>query len=120
MTEFIKDSLAKGATPILVTTTIGMKAYSNGKFVNSYSNYCDACKQLASKYSIPCIDLNTLMVNKYNSVGYDTALKYHLMGVVEGSTDGTHFSEEGANVVAGLVANDVKAQKIAGLYTYVK
>lgn len=120
MTQFIKDSLAKGATPILVTTTIGMKAYSGGKFVNSYTNYCDACKKLASKYKIPCIDLNTIMVNHYNSVGYNTAIKYHLMGVVEGSTDGTHFSEQGADIVAGLVAGDVRNQKITGLYENLK
>ncbi|MBQ8928003.1 MAG: RICIN domain-containing protein [Oscillospiraceae bacterium] len=122
MTQFIKDTQAKGGTPILVTTVIGMGAYnsSTGKFVNSYTDYCNACKSLASKYSIPCIDLNTLMVNHYNSVGYNTALSYHLMGVVEGSTDGTHFCETGANVVAGLVAGAVKNQKIAGLYTYVK
>ena len=120
MTEFIKTAQAKGATPILVTTVIGMKAYSGGKFVNSYTTYCDACKQLASKYSVPCIDLNTIMVNHYNSIGYDAAKLYHLMGVVEGSTDGTHFCETGANVVAGLVAKAVKDQKIAGLAEYVK
>ncbi len=122
MTQFINDAKAKGATPILVTTVIGMKAYnsSTGKFGNSYSNYCDACKNLAAKHSIPCIDLNTIMVNHYNSVGYNTANSYHLCGAVEGSTDGTHFCETGANVVAGLVANAVKSQKINGLYGYVK
>lgn len=52
MTEFIKSAQAKGATPILVTTVIGMKAYSNGQFINSYSNYCDACNsfQLSTAY----------------------------------------------------------------------
>lgn len=120
MTQFIKDALNKGGTPILVTTVIGMKAYSNGRFVNSYTNYCDACKKLASKYKIPCIDLNSIMVSHYNSVGYDTAKSYHLMGAVAGSTDGTHFCEKGANVVAGLVAKAVKDQKISGLSGYVK
>ena len=43
-----------------------------------------------------------------------------LMGVVEGSTDGTHFCETGANIVAGLVAKAVKDQKISGLAEYVK
>ncbi|MBR1556087.1 MAG: carbohydrate-binding protein, partial [Oscillospiraceae bacterium] len=122
MTQFINDAKAKGGTPILVTTVIGMGAYnsSTGKFANSYTDYCNACKSLASKYSIPCIDLNTIMVNHYNSVGYNTALSYHLMGAVEGSTDGTHFCEKGANIVAGLVSQDIKNQKIAGLYGYVK
>ncbi|MBR6581149.1 MAG: RICIN domain-containing protein [Ruminococcus sp.] len=115
MTEFIKTAKEKGATPILVTTVIGMKAYSGGKFVNSYNEYCDACKQLSAKYSVPCIDLNSIMVSHYNSVGYDTAKSYHLMGAVSGSTDGTHFCEKGADIVAGLVAKDVKAQGLAGL-----
>lgn len=120
LTQFIKSTMEKGATPILVTTVIGMKAYSDGKFVGSYTNYCDACKKLAAKYNVPCIDLNSLMVVHYNSIGYNAALKYHLMGVVEGSTDGTHFCEEGANNVAALVAKDVKEQKIDGLDKYVK
>lgn len=120
LTEFIKSAQAKGATPVLVTTVIGMKAYSGGKFVNSYGNYCDACKKLALKYKIPCIDLNSLMVSHYNSVGYDTAKSYHLMGAVEGSTDGTHFCEKGADIVAGIVAGAVKSQNIAGLSEYVK
>ena len=108
ITKYINGALEKGATPILVTTVIGLKAYSNGKFTNSYTNYCDACKNLAKKYNIPCIDFNTLMVNHYNSIGYDAAYKYHLIGAVEGSTDMTHFTETGANAVAGLVAGAVK------------
>jgi len=120
MTQFINATKAKGATPILVTTTLGMKAYSGDKFVNSYTNYNQACFDLAKKYSIPCIDLNTLMVNHYNSVGYDTAKSYHLMGAVAGSTDGTHFCEKGANIVAGLVAGEVRKQNISGLAPYLK
>lgn len=120
MTQFINGTLSKGGTPVLVTTVIGMNAYSNGRFNNSYTDYCNACKQLSAKYRIPCIDLNSIMVNHYNSVGYNTALSYHMKGAVEGSTDGTHFCEKGANVVAGLVAKAVKDQQISGLYGYVK
>ncbi len=112
LTKYIEGALEKGGTPILVTTVIGMKAYSGGQFVNSYGNYCQAMKDLAAKYSIPCIDLNSLMVAHYNSVGYDTAKSYHLMGAVEGSTDGTHFCETGANIVAGIVANAIKGLNI--------
>ncbi len=120
MTQFINDSLAKGATPILVTPTLSAKSYSNGKFSGSYGNYGDACKSLASKYKIPCIDLNTIMVNHYNSVGYNTAYSYHMAAAVQGSTDLTHFNDDGAKVIAGLVANAVKSQGISGLSGYVK
>lgn len=110
LAKYIEGAKAKGATPVLVTTVIGLKAYnsSTGMFANSYTNYCSAMKQLAEYYNIPCIDLNSLMVSHYNSIGYNTAYTYHLCGAVEGSTDMTHFTETGANAVAGLVANAVK------------
>lgn len=108
MTQYIKGAQEKGAVPILVTTVIGLGAYANNTFSNSYSNYCNACKQLAAKYNCPCIDLNSLMVNHYNTVGYDTAYTYHMISTGNGSTDRTHFTETGASVVAGLVANAVK------------
>ncbi|MDE5563950.1 MAG: RICIN domain-containing protein [Oscillospiraceae bacterium] len=112
MTQYIKGAQEKGATPILVTTVIGLGAYANNTFNNSYGNYCNACKQLAAKYNCPCIDLNTLMVNHYNTVGYDTAYTYHMISAGNGSTDKTHFTETGASVVAGLVADAVKGLKL--------
>ena len=42
------------------------------------------------------------------------------MGAVSGSTDGTHFCEKGADIIAGIVAKDVKDQGITGLAQYVK
>ncbi len=106
--KYIEGAQAKGATPILVTTVIGLKSYSGGKFVNSYNNYCKAMKDMAAKYKIPCIDLNSLMVKHYNSIGYDAAYKYHMCST--GSTDMTHFTETGAKAVAKLVADELKNQ----------
>ncbi len=109
MAKYIEGALEKGATPVLVTTTIGLKAYNSttGKFENTYTEYCDACKNLASYYSIPCIDLNFLMVDHYNAIGYDTAYTYHLISTDLSETDMTHFTETGAYAVAGLVASEL-------------
>lgn len=120
MTSFIKDTQAKGATPILMSCTLSAKSYSNGQFTASYTNYSDACKKLAAKYNVPYVDVNGIMVNHYNKVGYDTALSYHMAGAVQGSTDMTHFNENGAKIIAGLIANAVKTQGISGLSDYVK
>ena len=108
MQKYIEGAKAKGAKPVMVTTVIGLKAYSNGKFVGSYGNYCDSMKKLAAYYQIPCIDLNTLMVNHYNSIGYDAAYKYHMCST--GSSDMTHFTETGAKAVAKLVADEMTKQ----------
>ncbi len=108
MAKYIEGALNKGATPILISPTLGLKSYKNGTFVSSYTNYTDSVKKLSAYYKVPYIDLNGLMVDHYNKIGYDAAYKYHLCGAVAGSTDMTHFSETGANAVAGLVANAIK------------
>ncbi|MBE6849514.1 MAG: GDSL family lipase [Ruminococcus sp.] len=108
MAKYIEGAKAKGATAILITPTLSVKSYSNGKFTASYTNYTDSVKKLSAYYKVPYIDLNGLMVAHYNSIGYDAAYKYHLCGAVEGSTDTTHFSETGADAVAGLVAGAIK------------
>lgn len=112
ITSFIKDTKAKGATPILMSCTLGLKAYSNGRFVGSYTDYADACKRLAAKYSIPYVDVNGAMVNYYNSIGYDNAAKLHF--------DTTHLNETGSPVIAQLIANELKKANINGLSEYVK
>lgn len=117
--KYINGALEKGATPIMVTTVLGLKAYSNGKFSGSYGNYCQAMKNMAKKYNIPCIDLNSLMVDHYNSIGYDAAYKYHLISTELSTTDMTHFTETGANAVAGLVANALRELNLT-ISRYVK
>jgi lysophospholipase L1-like esterase len=110
--KYIEGAKEKGATPILVTTVIGLKAYnsSTGQFVGSYGNYCDAMKNLAAYYDIPIVDLNSLMVEHYNSIGYDAAYYYHMISSSDDSNDMTHFTETGASAVAKLVADELKAQ----------
>ncbi len=104
--KYIEGALAKGATPILITPPLSLKNRSGSSFVTSYTNYTDSVKKPSAYYKVPYIDLNGLMVDHYNQIGYDTAYTYHMC--VTGSTDMTHFTETGANAVAGLVANAIK------------
>lgn len=109
---YVEGALNKGATPILVTTTLSLASYSNNRFVNSYNDYCNAMKQIANEYRIPCIDLNTLMVNHLNQIGYNNAYQYYMISSSDASTDKTHFTETGAKAVATLVANAIKGLNV--------
>ena len=120
MTIFINDCKAKGVTPVLMSCTLSAKSYSGGKFVANYTNYTDALKQLSAKYNVPFVDANAAMVNHYNSVGYDKARSYHMGYTFGDFKDMTHFNEEGAKVVAGVIANAIKSANINGLSNYVK
>lgn len=120
MTKFIKGALEKGATPILVSSTVNMNAYSTkrNKFSEGYPDYKKACVKMSEKYDVPYIDLNALMVKHYNSVGYEEARSYYMLGVVEDCDDGVHFNYRGAYIVAGIFAADVKAREISELSQY--
>ena len=102
MAKYIEGALEKGATPILITPVLGLKAYNEntGKFAGSYQNYCSAVFKLALYYNLNYVDLNSLMVELYNSLGYDTVVTYHL-------EDMAHFTETGANEVAKLLATEL-------------
>ena len=115
--KYIEGAKTKGATPVLVTTVLGLKAYnqSTGRFEGSYQSYCDAMKKLADYYDIPCVDLNARMVDHYNAIGYDTAYTYHLISTELSDTDMTHFTETGAAAVAKLVAEELDRQGIVSL-----
>lgn len=114
ISKYIEGAIEKGGKPVLVTTVLGLKAYNQSKktFEGSYTNYCDAMKQLASYYKIPCIDLNSLMVEHYNSIGYDAAYNYHLISTELSTTDMTHFTDKGAKAVAKLVFDEINKQGI--------
>ncbi|MBQ9541284.1 GDSL-type esterase/lipase family protein [Ruminococcus sp.] len=120
MTIFINDCKAKGVTPVLMSCTLNGNSYSGGKFVANYTNYTNALKQLSAKYSVPFVDANAALVNHYNSVGYDKARSYHMGYTFGDFKDMTHFNEDGAKVVAGVIANAIKSANINGLSNYVK
>lgn len=103
--KYVEGALAHNATPVLMSPSLGLKAYSDveGKFLNTYSNYGDAMNAISEYYDIPYIDLNTSMADLYNEIGFEAASLYHLFGVVEGSTDKTHFSDAGASRIGEVV-----------------
>ncbi len=110
MAQYIEGAKAKGAYPIIVTVPIHLDSRKDGKFVPVYTNYLNAAKQLAAYYEIPCIDLNTMMVEHYNAIGYDAAFKYHMCSA--GKNDVTHFTEAGAQTIAKLIADEMKRQNL--------
>ena len=102
MAKYIEGTIAKGGIPILITTVIGLKAYNSKtkQFAGSYSNYVGAMVKLALHYNLNYVDLNSMMVQLYNSLGYDKVKPYHM-------EDKTHFTETGANEVAKLLSTEL-------------
>ena len=117
MTFYIKGAIDKGATPILMSPTLSIRNQSQ-PFQVGYRNIDSACKMLAAKYNIPYFDLGAAMTNDFNKRDYNTVRSYY-MGGVNGGTDFTHFTEDGAYVVAGIITQGIKGMSI-DLSKYVK
>ncbi|MBQ5334890.1 MAG: GDSL family lipase, partial [Oscillospiraceae bacterium] len=117
MTFYIKGALEKGGTPVLMSPTLSIRGASQ-PFSAGYRNVDSACRMLASKYNVPYFDLGAAMTNAFNSRDFNTVRSYYL-GSANGSNDFTHFTETGANVVAGIVANGIKGLNL-DLSQYVK
>ncbi|MDS0528031.1 rhamnogalacturonan acetylesterase [Clostridium sp. SHJSY1] len=107
--KYIDGAKAKKAIPVLVTPVARLN-YKNGKFVNDFADYDKAMKQVATENNVKLIDLTTKSLNYYTSIGYDKTYKMFMVSI-DGS-DRTHFTKEGANQIAKLVAQGVKENKL--------
>lgn len=103
--KYIAGAREKGAIPVLITP-VGRLNYKNNVFVNDFPDYCTAMKQVATEENVKLIDLMTLSLSHFTSVGYNETYTYFL--VSSNGTDYTHFTEKGAKVIAEIVAKEVK------------
>lgn len=103
--KYVDGARAKGAIPVLITPVARLN-YSNNTFKNDFPDYCTAMKQVANEQNVKLIDLMTLSLNYYASIGYDATFKLYL--VSSNGTDYTHFTEAGANAIAKLISQEVK------------
>ncbi|MDP9002631.1 MAG: GDSL-type esterase/lipase family protein [Myxococcota bacterium] len=104
---YVSDALAAGVTPIVVSPPARVQ------FVGSVEGdqsglHAAAAKAAAAAKGVAYIDLTTLSIAWYNSLGSEAAaMQFHA-----GGTDRTHTNLAGAAKLAGLVASAIKTQKI--------
>ena len=99
MNEYVMDTLAKGATPV-VCSLIPRKTWKDGKIVRSAESYGGWARQVAEKNKVGFVDLNEIIARRYDALG--EAAVEPLFGDPH-----THTSRAGAElnaecVVAGL------------------
>jgi lysophospholipase L1-like esterase len=105
--------LARQATPIFVTP-MSRLSYKNGEFQATLTDYSAAMKEAAQAKGVEVVDLNTMSVEFYKSVGYE---KVSTEIFEQGGS--THFQKQGAIEMARLVSEGLAALS-GGLAPYVK
>lgn len=106
---YIDGARKCNAIPVLITPMARLH-YKDGEFINDFSAYCTAMKQVAEEEKVELIDLMALSLEYFTSIGYDEA--YTLFMVSSNGTDHTHFNEKGANEIAGLLAGAVGSSSL--------
>lgn len=99
--RYIEVARRKGATPILITP-VARLLYDFRSLVDTHGRYTLAMQALAEREGVALIDLNATSSDWIRVHGEEGAKPYFMF--TQGKTDGTHFSEAGADAVACLVA----------------
>lgn len=105
LTRFVNETRAKGAHPVLLTSVIRRHFDEAGKLIDTHGKYPDAVRRLARELYVPLIDMEKESRELIQAMG-DEASK-RLFMISTGKDDNTHFVEEGAVLMAGIVAKGI-------------
>jgi lysophospholipase L1-like esterase len=119
LTRFVKETRAKGAFPVLMTSIVRRHFDENGALKNSHGDYPDAVRKLAKKLNVPMIDMEAKSRRLIQDMGHEDSKKLfmHLKaGVYEkfpkGKEDDTHLVWDGAKAIASLAVEGIKELKL--------
>ncbi len=112
---FIDSARERGALPVLLTPVCRRKFGHRGVLEMTHGAYPGAMRAVAAERGVPCIDMECRTAALLTELGPERSkdLFMHLApGAFAnhpgGKEDDTHFREEGARIMASLVAEGVR------------
>ncbi|WP_373229470.1 OmpL47-type beta-barrel domain-containing protein [Cohnella sp.] len=124
---YVNGVRQRGATPILVTP-MGRRSFdaATGKFNVSFAEYVQGMKEVAQELNVSLVDLSTLSIAYYDSIGPEAAKSVFLHvepGIYNawpnGVADDTHFQEYGAIQLARMLSGAIEELNLP-ISAYVK
>lgn len=119
LNRFVKETLAKGANPILFSSIARRNFNEQGVLEDTHGAYTMEARLVAKEMNIPFIDLQYLSEKLEESYGIEGSMKLHLhykAGEIayypEGKIDDTHLSVLGAIEMAKLVMQQLELLNI--------
>lgn len=103
--RYVSAALERGASPVFVTPTPRNSAYCTGG--NGTGAHAAAMRELGLALSVPVVDLNARAVAFLQAICPAPSPENFFLLRPDGSVDGTHFQENGARILAGLVADEL-------------
>ncbi|KUJ54800.1 rhamnogalacturonan acetylesterase [Chryseobacterium aquaticum] len=124
--RYVKETRAKGATPILMTSIVRRNFNENGVLIDTHTDYPLVVRLVADDLEVPFVDMQLLTEQMEISYGPEKSKLLHLHFKAgenpyydKDKDDDTHLSRLGAETVAKLALKDLKNLKI-GLEKYIK
>lgn len=96
--QFIAEVRAAGGRPVLITS-VARRVYENGHMTTTLTPYAEAVKAVGLETQVPVVDLHASSFALFEQMGEKFCRIYG-----PSDEDRTHFSTEGARMMARLVA----------------
>ena len=105
--KFISDVRERGATPVLVTSVL-RRQFKNGALLRNLGDYPAAMRAVAAETDTPLVDCEEWSYNWLTGLGEEGAEPYYIVYKRGASSpDNTHFTREGAEIVAKFIADEM-------------
>jgi lysophospholipase L1-like esterase len=116
LVRFVAEARAKQANPVLFTPVMRRRFDENGEFRDSHGEYPDLVRGVAAELRVPLIDMHRASERVLREHGAERskALFLHIAAGTnanypQGLEDNTHFSPQGAEVMAALAVEGIRA-----------
>jgi lysophospholipase L1-like esterase len=113
--DYIAQTRAKGATPVLVTPMNRRTFDDAGKITNSFGPYPDAVREVAAEQKTALIDLNAMSRTLFEAMGPEGTLHAFMHypensfpGQTAAIADDTHFNSYGAYELARCIVHGIR------------
>lgn len=124
--RFIAEVRAKQATPVLLTPVMRRRFDKDGKFYDTHGEYPDLTRRVAAEQKVALIDMHRMSEKVLVKYGPEESRKLFLQlkagenpNYPQGVEDNTHFSPQGADIMAALAVDGFREQKL-GLVKFLK
>lgn len=115
--RYIKETLAKGARPILATPISRRSFDEHGKLTDTHGRYSEVVREVARENNIPLLDMHQRTVEVLEQFGVEKSKELFLHyrsgdyeQFPEGRQDNTHLSPTGAFKVADLAVEALRKE----------
>jgi lysophospholipase L1-like esterase len=107
--RFVDDARASGAKPVLVTSMVRRTFQPDKQHLRvDLEPYVNAMKRVAEEKKVPLVDLHARSHELIEKLGPSGIAEMEPEGKTPGTHDGTHLTEKGGEMIAPLVADEVR------------